>query len=226
MLSLPTSWIEYVDFSIDIAALFERVEQEYSHSTCYPPKHQILRIFNELRPQDVKVVILGQDPYHGMRQANGLAFSVNPGVTIPPSLRNIFKEIHQSVQCEMPNTGDLIPWVKQGVFLLNTLLSVKEGIPESHKNIGWESFTNDVIQSLSRKNEHLVFMLWGSKALEKKKIIHGDSHLILESVHPSPLSAHRGFLGNGHFIKANDFLIRNGCQPINWSLSHQMNISF
>ena len=161
-------------------------------------------------------MILGQDPYHGPGQAHGLSFSVKPGVPFPPSLLNIFKEIKADLGKDMPPTGDLTRWADQGVFLLNATLTVRENQAGSHQNQGWETFTDEVIQAINRNCKNVVFMLWGAYAQKKADLIDSDQHLILKAPHPSPLSAHRGFLGCGHFSKANHYLAENGLKPISW----------
>lgn len=192
------------------------VKKEYATTTCYPPASLIFNAF-ELCPFDkVKVVILGQDPYHGPRQAHGLCFSVNDGVQFPPSLVNIFKEIERDLQIPFPQSGNLTRWAQQGVFLLNATLSVREGNAGSHQNKGWEEFTDRVIKEISDRKSNVVFMLWGSYAQKKGAIIDSKKHCILKAVHPSPLSAYRGFIGCGHFSFANKYLTEKGLSPINW----------
>lgn len=182
----------------------------------FPPGSLMFNAFNLTPFNKVKVVIIGQDPYHGYGQAHGLCFSVPKGVTKPPSLINIFKELKEDLGIDPPNHGDLSGWAKQGVFLINAILTVRENAPESHRNIGWEKFTNKAIQSLSEKKKHLVFMLWGAYAQEKEKLIDPSKHLILKAAHPSPYSAKRGFFGCHHFSKANQYLIANSIDPIKW----------
>ncbi|BCX13928.1 MAG: uracil-DNA glycosylase 2 [Candidatus Dojkabacteria bacterium] len=192
------------------------VREEYSKFRVYPPGSSIFNAF-ELCPFDkVKVVILGQDPYHGPNQAHGLAFSVTDGVKIPPSLQNIFKEINQEFGTPIPKSGNLERWAKQGVFLLNSILTVRAGQPGSHKGKGWEIFTDKVIEILSENKNNLVFLLWGNFAQNKASLIDSNRHLILKSPHPSPYSANRGFFGNKHFIKTNNYLIENNLEPIVW----------
>lgn len=199
--------------------LADFVQQEYDSHNCYPPKYQIFRAFTLCPLSDVKVVIIGQDPYHGYGQANGLAFSVNHDIAHPPSLVNIFKEIQTDLQLPYPSSGDLTPWATQGVLLLNATLTVRDGEAASHQKQGWEQFTNYVIQEISKRTADVVFMLWGGFARKKAKRIDGNKHLILESGHPSPLSANRGYwFGNKHFSKANTFLKSKGKAPINWCL--------
>ncbi len=196
--------------------LIRFVHQEYAAGTCYPPGRQIFNAF-EICPFDkVKVVIIGQDPYHGPGQANGLCFSVNPGVRIPPSLQNIFKEIHNDMGTPLPENGDLTRWAEQGILLLNATLTVREHQAGSHQKHGWETFTDAVIRKLSQEREHLVFILWGSNAIRKGSVIDTSKHLVLQSVHPSPLSAYAGFFGNNHFSKANHYLKEHGLQEIKW----------
>lgn len=183
----------------------------------YPPGSQIFNAFNKTPLNDVKVVILGQDPYHGPGQAHGLSFSVPRGIKTPPSLVNIFKAIHADLDIPIPTHGDLSTWATQGVLLLNTMLTVRAHEASSHKDIGWQEFTDFVIEKLSRHHNHIVFMLWGRFAQQKEGLIQGD-HLVLKSVHPSPLSAHRGFLTNKHFSRCNDYLRNTSQRPIDWAL--------
>lgn len=198
--------------------LTERVRMEYKSggSRVYPPASEIFAAFDQTPYDAVKVVIIGQDPYHGPGQANGLAFSVNRGVIIPPSLRNIFKEVHEDTGAPIPTDGDLSRWARQGVLLLNSALTVREHQPKSHNGIGWEQFTEAAVRQLAECREHLVFMLWGSDAIRRGAIIPRDRHLVLTSVHPSPLSASRGFFGNHHFTRANQYLEAHGKTPIIW----------
>lgn len=198
--------------------LMDFVQLEYKAPyPVYPNPENVYRAFNACAPQDVKVVLLGQDPYHGPGQADGLCFSVPPGVAFPPSLRNVLLELKEDVNKEIPFTGSLEEWAEQGVLLLNATLTVKGGEAGSHQNKGWEKFTDSVIQHLSDKSENLVFLLWGGYARKKVKLIDGAKHLILESGHPSPLSANRGlWFGNKHFSKCNSYLKTNGKTPIKW----------
>jgi uracil-DNA glycosylase len=184
----------------------------------YPAGKLIFNAFDNTPFQKVKVVILGQDPYHGPGQAHGLSFSVPAGVPLPPSLLNIFKELCSDTGISMPTKGDLTNWAQQGVFLLNASLTVRQGEPMSHSQIGWSTFTDAVISTLSEKREKLVFMLWGKFAKEKCTLIDPKKHLVLQSAHPSPLSAHQGFLGCRHFSAANQYLVKNGIDPIDWQL--------
>lgn len=182
----------------------------------YPRPSHWFAALDATPPQDVRVVILGQDPYHGPGQAHGLSFSVPKGVQLPPSLQNIYKEIEAEYGYRMPRTGDLTKWAEQGVLLLNATLTVRAANAGSHQNKGWEQFTDAIIRALNDQHEHTVFMLWGSYAQKKGAFIDRKKHLVLESPHPSPLSAHRGFLGNGHFKKANDYLEAHGLPSIDW----------
>lgn len=184
----------------------------------YPPGPYIFNAFNTTPVDNVKVVILGQDPYHGPGQAHGLCFSVQNGVPPPPSLINIFKELHEDIGVEVPNHGNLTHWAEQGVFLLNTSLTVRAGEPMSHAKIGWATFTDTVIRKVSDLKDHVVFMLWGKFAQEKKVLIDETKHFVLKAAHPSPLSAHAGFLGCRHFSKANEWLISKGIDPVDWKL--------
>ena len=198
--------------------LKERIDNEYASNTIFPPKKEIFRCLNLTSYDDVKVVILGQDPYHEKGQANGLAFSVRPGVQVPPSLVNIFKECHDDVGIRIPNNGDLTAWAKQGVLLLNNVLTVREHQANSHRFYGWEIFTLNVVKLLNAREKPMVFILWGKNAIEKEKYIDTSKHLVLKSVHPSPLSAYRGFLGSKPFSKTNAFLVKTGQTPIDWQI--------
>lgn len=192
------------------------VREQYRVAQVFPPGRQIFAAFDATPFHRVKVVILGQDPYHGEGQANGLCFSVNPGIAIPKSLINIFKEVHDDVGAPFPPDGDLSRWARQGVLLLNATLTVAAHQAGSHQNRGWEEFTDAVIARLATGRDHLVFMLWGSYAQRKGQFIDRNRHLVLTSAHPSPLSAYRGFFGNHHFSLANDYLRRHGETPIVW----------
>lgn len=191
---------------------------EYKTQTIYPNMYDIFNALKYTSYSDVKAVILGQDPYHGPGQAHGLCFSVKKGVEPPPSLKNIFKEIKDELGIEPPNHGELTAWTKQGVLLLNTVLTVRAGQANSHKGLGWESFTDKVIELLNERNKPMVFLLWGANARQKTTLITNPAHLILSCAHPSPLSAYNGFFGCGHFKRCNDFLISNGEDPIDWHL--------
>lgn len=196
--------------------LREFLKEEYSSAHVYPPMHDIYNALRYTSYQNTRVVILGQDPYHGYGQAHGLCFSVKRGVPHPPSLKNIFKELESELSVSAPESGELIGWAKQGVLLLNTTLTVRESSPQSHKGRGWEILTDRIISILNEKKEPVVFILWGGNARSKKALITAKHHLVLESAHPSPLSAYAGFFGNNHFRLTNDFLVKNGLEPILW----------
>ena len=198
--------------------LFARVAKIRETRTVYPPQDEVFRAFELTAFQEVRVAILGQDPYHGSGQANGLAFSVGSDVSVPPSLRNIFKEVESDVYRGEAQefSPDLSRWARQGVLLLNATLTVEEGAPGSHQGLGWEKLTDEVVEQLSSGREHLVFLLWGAQARSKKELIDAGKHLVLEAVHPSPLSASRGFFGCRHFSRANRYLHRHGLQAIQW----------
>lgn len=196
--------------------LTDFVRAEYQTKTIFPPAKLIFNAFDSCSFDAVKVVILGQDPYHGPGQAHGLCFSVNDGVDKPPSLNNIFQEIHRSLDKPIPTSGNLTRWAEQGVLLLNATLTVRAHQAGSHQGKGWEIFTDAVIRILSEEKENLVFLLWGNYAQQKGAFIDSSKHLVLRSVHPSPLSAHRGFIGNNHFVSANEYLKKNGKNEIDW----------
>lgn len=198
--------------------LREFLKNEYETATVYPAKEDVFNALKLTAYRDVQVVILGQDPYHGEGQAHGLAFSVKPGVPAPPSLVNIFKEMHSDVGTYIPNNGYLVPWAKQGVLLLNTALTVRAGEANSHRGHGWEQFTDRVISLLNERERPLIFILWGKNALEKEALISNLRHMILRAPHPSPLSANRGFFGCRHFSKTNVLLQTAGEQPIDWQI--------
>ncbi len=205
------------DYFLDLKSFLS--QEIKAKKIIYPDIDQIFTAF-DLTPFDkTKVIIIGQDPYHGPNQAHGLSFSVKSGEKIPPSLKNIYNEIKLDLGHEIPEHGELTAWAKQGVLLLNTVLTVEKGKPASHRKKGWEIFTDKVIQTLSQKKENLVFILWGSPAQKKENLIDQKKHLILKSVHPSPLSAHRGFFNNHHFSKANEFLLSKGLSAINWDIN-------
>lgn len=200
------------------AILYFIAQEIAAGKTIYPPQDALFNAFKETAYEQVKVVILGQDPYHGPGQAHGLSFSVQPHIKPPPSLRNIFQELHNDLQLAIPHHGCLQAWAKQGVLLLNTSLSVEQGKPQSHAQIGWTTFTDKVIMALNDHPMPLVFLLWGAHAQSKASLIHDKKHLVLKAAHPSPFSAHRGFLGCKHFSKTNAFLLEHGRQPIDWAL--------
>jgi uracil-DNA glycosylase len=197
--------------------LREFLKAEYFSRRIYPPMQDIFNALRYTSYENSRVVILGQDPYHGEGQAHGLCFSVKRGTPLPPSLKNIFKELHDDLGINAPECGELVGWAKQGVLLLNTTLTVREASPQSHKGQGWEILTDRIIELLNKKDSPVVFMLWGANARAKKALISNPKHLILECAHPSPLSAYNGFFGCGHFIKANEFLESSGVSTINWS---------
>lgn len=216
---IEQSWKEQLEEEFEkpyFKTLAEFVRSEYSHYTCYPPASLIFNAFNTTPFDQVKVVLLGQDPYHEPHQAHGLCFSVNDGVAFPPSLNNIFKEIHDDTGTAIPSSGNLTRWASQGVLMLNATLSVREHHAGSHQHKGWETFTDAVIKKLSDSRNHLVFILWGSYAQSKQSLIDSSRHLILKAVHPSPLSAYRGFFGCRHFTKTNEYLRANNIKEINW----------
>ncbi len=194
------------------------LSEKKAGKTIYPPGDLIFNAFNLTPFEKVRVVIIGQDPYHGPNQAHGLCFSVESGVRLPPSLQNIYKEINAELGIEFGADGCLIPWAKQGVLLLNSVLTVEKGKAGSHQKKGWERFTDRVIEILNAQHPACIFLLWGSYAQNKGQFIDRDKHLVLESPHPSPFSAHRGFLGNGHFRKVNDYLKQKGSEPIDWRI--------
>lgn len=216
---IEPSWKEILKDEFELpyfSALTQNVRNEYASARIYPPGALIFAAFEHSTFAFTKVVIVGQDPYHGPGQANGLAFSVNKGISMPPSLLNIFKEIQAETGAPIPPDGDLTRWADQGVLLLNASLTVREHQPKSHAALGWHIFTDAVIKLLSEQRSNLVFMLWGSDAIKKGAQIDRERHLVLTSPHPSPLSAHRGFFGNGHFTAANDYLAAHGLTPIKW----------
>lgn len=198
--------------------LYETVKEEYQTRTVYPDANDIFNAFDFTPLDKVKVVILGQDPYHGPGQAHGLCFSVKPDVEIPPSLVNIYQELHDDLGCSIPNNGYLKKWAEQGVMLLNTVLTVRAHQANSHRGIGWEEFTDAAIQILAKQDRPMVFILWGRPAQTKKPMLTNPKHLILEAPHPSPLSAYRGFFGSRPFSKTNEYLKANGLDPIDWQI--------
>ena len=200
--------------------LFEFVRQEYNTTQVYPPSEDIFNAFHLTPLNEVKVVIIGQDPYHEPGQAHGLCFSVKPGVDIPPSLVNIYKELQDDCGCFIPNNGYLVKWAKQGVLMLNTVLTVRAHKANSHQGRGWEEFTNAAIKALNTQDRPIVFILWGKPAQMKKSMLNNPNHLILESPHPSPLSAYRGFFGSRPFSRTNAFLQEKGVEPIDWQIEN------
>ena len=221
-MQLPDKWQAYLGREMQ-ESYFLRLEDFLAHEreqqhVVYPPKKQIFRAFELTSFDDVKVVIVGQDPYHGAGEAMGLSFSVPSACRIPPSLVNIFKEMHDDLGCPIPTTGDLTPWARQGVLLLNAVLTVRANVANSHAEHGWERFTNRAISLIGRRKKPTAFILWGRYAQKKRSYINPKVHLIIETAHPSPLSANRGFFGSRPFSKVNDFLKEHGETPIDWSL--------
>lgn len=200
--------------------LYKAVREEYSRYAVYPPSGDILNAFSLTPLSEVKVVILGQDPYHEPGQAMGLSFSVNPGVEIPPSLVNIYQELHDDLGCYIPDNGDLSKWARQGVLMLNTLLTVRAHQAFSHRGLGWEQFTDAAIRVVNRQDRPIVFLLWGKPAQAKSSMLDNPKHLILKAPHPSPLSAYRGFFGSRPFSQTNEFLKSNGVEPIDWQIEN------
>ncbi len=200
--------------------LFVKIREEYQTRTIYPPADDIFNAFHFTPLEDVKVVILGQDPYHEPGQAHGLCFSVKPHVQIPPSLVNIYKELEDDLGCYIPNNGYLEKWARQGILMLNTVLTVRAHQANSHKDIGWEQFTDAAIRVLADQDRPMVFVLWGKPAQRKKEMIYNPKHLVLESAHPSPLSAYRGFFGSRPFSRINEYLKINGLTPIDWQIEN------
>ncbi|MBM6948948.1 uracil-DNA glycosylase [Mordavella massiliensis] len=198
--------------------LFETVKKEYAAHPVFPPSEDIFNAFHLTPLKDVKVVILGQDPYHNVGQAHGLCFSVRKGVPVPPSLVNIYQELHDDLGCRIPDHGYLVKWAQQGVLMLNTVLTVRAHQANSHRGIGWEEFTDAAIRAVDAQDRPIVFILWGAPAQRKKGMLHNPRHLVLEAPHPSPLSAYRGFFGSRPFSRANAFLEANGVSPIDWQI--------
>ena len=220
---LKNDWKNYLNTEFEkdyYLKLREFLKNEYNSKVIYPNMYDLFNALHFTSYEDTKVVILGQDPYHGPKQAHGLSFSVNPGIKTPPSLVNIYKELHDDLGCYIPNNGYLKKWADQGVLLLNTVLSVRAGEANSHRNKGWEQFTNRVIEVLNQKETPIVFILWGNNAISKTSLITNPKHFIIKSVHPSPLSASRGFFGSKPFSKANEFLISTNQKPIDWQIEN------
>ncbi len=219
MLRIDNDWGKVLEREFEksyFKDLEARIEEEYQEHLIFPPREDLFQAFEITPFQEVKIVILGQDPYHDDGQAHGLSFSVQPGVKIPPSLVNIYKELADDLACEIPESGYLKSWAQQGVLLLNTVLTVRAHEANSHQKIGWEKFTDAVIECLNKEDRPIVFILWGKPAQKKAKMLNNPKHLLLEAPHPSPLSCYRGFYGCKHFSKANEFLIKNELVPINW----------
>ena len=198
--------------------LMAKVSEAYENNQVFPPANEVFNALNLTPLSQVKAVIIGQDPYHDVGQAHGLCFSVKPGVKVPPSLVNIYKELHDDLGCTIPEDGYLVKWATQGVLMLNTVLTVNAHVANSHKGYGWEKFTDAIISKVNEEDRPIVFLLWGAPAQKKKKLLNNPKHLILEAPHPSPLSVYRGFWGCKHFSKTNDFLVNNGIEPIDWQL--------
>ncbi len=220
MAALDGKWAEVLDPEFHkkyYRELYDFIKHEYSTQTVYPPSGKLFTALHYTPIDKVKAVILGQDPYHEPGQAMGMSFSVPEGVEIPPSLKNIYKEIHEDTGDKIPDTGDLTRWAKQGVLLLNAVLTVRAHQANSHKGKGWEQFTDAIIKAVDAEDRPIVFLLWGRNAREKKDLIINPKHLVLEAAHPSPLSAHHGFFGCCHFSKCNRFLEANGVEPIDWA---------
>ena len=223
MSSISNDWLEPLspEFKKEYyKKLYERVKDEYASHLVFPPSDEIFSAYALTPLKNVKVVIIGQDPYHNVGQAHGLCFSVKPEVDVPPSLVNIYKELYDDLGCEIPNNGYLVKWAEQGVLMLNTVLTVRAHQANSHRGIGWEEFTNATIRILNEQDRPIVFILWGSPAQTKKKMLNNPKHLILQAPHPSPLSAYRGFFGSKPFSKTNEFLIQNGIEPIDWQIDN------
>ncbi|UPM54290.1 uracil-DNA glycosylase [Gottfriedia acidiceleris] len=221
MLQLSSDWREKLKPEFEkpyFKDLLAFLEKEYSEQTIYPAKEHLFQALNECSYENCKVVIIGQDPYHQPGQAHGLSFSVLPGVKIPPSLRNIYKELNKDLGVEIPTSGYLIKWAKQGILLLNTVLTVREGEPNSHKNKGWELFTNTILSELNKQDRPIIFVLWGKHAQAKEELITSNHHVILKSNHPSPLSASRGFFGSKPFSQINQKLVELQLEPIDWTV--------
>ena len=221
MAAINGDWLEALkdEFKKDYyKQLFEKVNEEYRTTLIFPPANDIFNAFHLTPLKDVKVVILGQDPYHGNNQAHGLCFSVKPEVEIPPSLVNIYKELQDDLGCTIPGHGYLVKWAKQGVLMLNTVLTVRAHQANSHRGIGWEEFTDAAIRVLNTQDRPIVFILWGRPAQMKKAMLNNPKNLILEAPHPSPLSSYRGFFGSRPFSKTNQFLEANGVEPIDWQI--------
>lgn len=218
---MPEDWREVLadEFKKDYFKKLEAfVAEQRASATVYPPEEQVFSAFAHTPYNDVRVLLFGQDPYHGAGQAHGLSFSVQPGITIPPSLRNMYKELQTDLGCKMPNNGYLVPWADQGVMMLNAVLTVREKEPNSHQKMGWEKFTDAVIKKVGQKDDRVVFVLWGGKAKAKAKYVNTDKHVVITSGHPSPLSAHNGFFGSKPYSKINEALTAAGKPAIDWQI--------
>ena len=226
MAAISNDWLEPLQAEFKkpyYKDLYYKIRDEYSKFQIFPEADDIFNAFQLTPLSEVKVVILGQDPYHNVGQAHGLSFSVKPEVDIPPSLVNIYQELHDDLGCYIPDNGYLKKWAEQGVLLLNTVLTVRAHNANSHRGIGWEQFTDAAIKAVNALDRPVVFMLWGRPAQSKKSLLNNPAHLILEAPHPSPLSAYRGFFGCRHFSKANAFLAANGIEPIDWQIQNVNN---
>ncbi|MDE6253919.1 MAG: uracil-DNA glycosylase [Lachnospiraceae bacterium] len=223
MSQITNDWLEAINDEFKkpyYKELYNFVKEEYSKTVVYPPADDIFNAFHFTPLSEVKVLILGQDPYHNVNQAHGLSFSVKPGEDIPPSLKNIYQELHDDMNCYIPNNGFLEKWAKEGVLLLNTVLTVRAHQANSHQGKGWERFTDAVINAVNEQDRPIVYMLWGKPAQSKASMLTNPKHLILKAPHPSPLSAFRGFFGCKHFSQANEFLEKNGIEPIDWQIEN------
>ncbi|WP_457750217.1 uracil-DNA glycosylase [Sulfurimonas sp.] len=226
-MNLNKEWKDFLSDEIHkeyFVLLLQKVFLEYKSKMIFPSYENIFRAFNLVKPSEVKVVIIGQDPYHGINQANGLAFSVCETCKIPPSLRNIYKELVDDIGCKYLKNGDLTQWAKEGVLLINAVLTVEQGKANSHKDFGWQKFTDAVIKKLSDEREHLVFILWGAPSQKKELLIDSTKHLVIKSAHPSPLSAYRGFFHSKPFSRTNEYLMRHKKNTINWCLSAEQTL--
>ena len=218
---IDNEWLPYLEPEFKkpyYRELYNFIKEEYSKYVIYPPSEDIFNALKYTPINKVKVVLLGQDPYHEPGQAHGLSFSVKPGIKIPPSLLNMYKELNSEYGYPIPDSGYLVKWAEQGVLLMNTVLTVRAGVANSHKNKGWENFTDAVIRAVNTQDRPVVYFLWGSNARAKKSLITNEKHLVLETVHPSPLSAYNGFFGCNHFKLCNEFLEKNGVSPIDWAI--------
>jgi len=223
MSMIENDWLEELEEEFHkpyYKELYEFVKEEYNSTQVFPPSDEIFSAFHMTPLSKVKVVILGQDPYHDVGQAHGLCFSVKPNVAIPPSLKNIYKELHEDLGCYIPHNGYLVKWANQGILMLNTVLTVRAHMANSHRGKGWEKFTDAAIRALNKQDRPIVFLLWGRPAQTKKKMLDNPKHLILEAAHPSPLSANNGFFGSRPFSKTNQFLQENGLEPIDWQIEN------
>lgn len=222
-MGIDNDWLPYLNEEFKkpyYKKLYEFVKEEYATKVIFPPSDELFSALHETPLSNVKVLLLGQDPYHEPGQAHGMSFSVKPGVKTPPSLQNMYKELKDELGLYIPDNGYLVKWAKQGVLLLNTVLTVRSGAANSHKGKGWEEFTDAIIKAVNEQDRPVVYFLWGSNARAKKTLVTNPKHLVLECVHPSPLSAYNGFFGCGHFKKANEFLVANGVEPIDWQIEN------